>query len=321
VVARTTGIPIQRLLAGERQKLLELEQRLGEKVLGQAEAVAAVAAAIRRARAGMKDPRRPVGSFLFMGPTGVGKTELARSLAACLFDQEDALVRLDMSEFMERNAVARLIGAPPGYVGYEEGGQLTEAVRQRPYAVVLLDEVEKAHPDVFNLLLQVLDDGRLSDSQGRSVDFRHTVVVMTSNLASRAILSHARDGNSDALDAEVDKSLAAHFRPEFLNRIDELIRFRPLQPEDLEPIVRLQLRELQALLQEQGLELQVQEAVVAWLARESYDPEYGARPLRRLLRRQLENPLATAMLEEKFSAARAVLVEMEADLPSFRPVM
>jgi len=269
----------------------------------------------------MKDPRRPVGSFLFMGPTGVGKTELARTLAACLFDQEDALVRLDMSEFMERNAVARLIGAPPGYVGYEEGGQLTEAVRQRPYAVVLLDEVEKAHPDVFNLLLQVLDDGRLSDSQGRSVDFRHTVVVMTSNLASRAILSHARDGNSDALDAEVDKSLAAHFRPEFLNRIDELIRFRPLQPEDLEPIVRLQLRELQTLLLEQGLELQVEEAVVAWLARESYDPEYGARPLRRLLRRKLENPLATALLEEQFSAARGVLVEMTEDQPSFRSIM
>ena len=321
LVARSTGIPIQRLLAGERQKLLELELRLSEKVLGQPDAVAAVAAAIRRARAGMKDPRRPVGSFLFMGPTGVGKTELARTLAACLFDQEDALVRLDMSEFMERNAVARLIGAPPGYVGYEEGGQLTEAVRQRPYAVVLLDEVEKAHPDVFNLLLQVLDDGRLSDSQGRSVDFRHTVVVMTSNLASRAILSHARDGNSDALDAEVDKSLAAHFRPEFLNRIDELIRFRPLQPEDLEPIVRLQLRELQTLLLEQGLELQVEEAVVAWLARESYDPEYGARPLRRLLRRKLENPLATALLEEQFSAARGVLVEMTEDQPSFRSIM
>jgi ATP-dependent Clp protease ATP-binding subunit ClpA len=216
----------------------------------------------------------------------VGKTELAKTLAAALFDEEDALVRLDMSEFMERNAVARLIGAPPGYVGYEEGGQLTEAVRRRPYAVVLLDEVEKAHPDVFNLLLQVLDDGRLSDSQGRSVDFRHTVVVMTSNLASRAILSHARDGDSAALDAEVERSLASQFRPEFLNRIDELIRFRPLQPADLEPIVRLQLQDLNLLLQEQGLDLEVEEPVVAWLARESYDPEYGARPLRRRLRRQ-----------------------------------
>ena len=321
VVARWTGIPIQRLLAGDRQKLLELEQRLAEKVLGQREAVAAVAAAIRRARAGMKDPRRPVGSFLFLGPTGVGKTELAKTLAAALFDGEDALVRLDMSEFMERNAVARLIGAPPGYVGYEEGGQLTEAVRRRPYAVVLLDEVEKAHPDVFNLLLQVLDDGRLSDSQGRSVDFRHTVVVMTSNLASRAILSHARDGDSAALDAEVERSLASQFRPEFLNRIDELIRFRPLQPADLEPIVRLQLQDLNQLLQEQGLYLEVEEPVVAWLARESYDPEYGARPLRRLLRRQLENPLATELLEERFRGARGVAVRLEEGLPKFQAIL
>ena len=227
LVARWTGIPVQRLLAGERRKLLALESHLAERVIGQTEAVAAVAAAIRRARAGMKDPRRPVGSFLFLGPTGVGKTELAKALATSLFDEEEALVRLDMSEFMERNASARLIGAPPGYVGYEEGGQLTEAVRRRPYAVLLLDEVEKAHPDVFNLLLQVLDDGRLTDSQGRTVDFRHTVVVMTSNLASPVILEHARSGSSDddQLQQQVDAALASQFRPEFLNRIDEVIRF------------------------------------------------------------------------------------------------
>ena len=313
VVARWTGIPVQRLLAGERQKLLELEQRLAERVIGQPEAVAAAAAAIRRARAGMKDPRRPVGSFLFLGPTGVGKTELAKALAAALFDEEEALVRLDMSEFMERNAVARLLGAPPGYVGYEEGGQLTEAVRRRPYAVVLLDEVEKAHPDVFNILLQVLDDGRLSDSQGRTVDFRHTVVVMTSNLASRAILESARAASGSeppsaqeqaerdaALGEAVDRALAQQFRPELLNRIDEVIRFRPLRPEDLARIVRLQLAELAALLREQQLELQVDEAVVARLARQGYEPEYGARPLRRLLRRSLENPLATELLEERY---------------------
>ena len=312
VVARWTGIPVQRLLAGERLKLLELEQRLAERVIGQPEAVAAAAAAIRRARAGMKDPRRPVGSFLFLGPTGVGKTELAKALAAALFDEEEALVRLDMSEFMERNAVARLLGAPPGYVGYEEGGQLTEAVRRRPYAVLLLDEVEKAHPDVFNILLQVLDDGRLSDSQGRTVDFRHTVVVMTSNLASRAILDSARAASGSqstpeeqaerdaALGEAVDRALAQQFRPELLNRIDEVIRFRPLRPEDLARIVHLQLAELAALLQEQQLVLQVDEAVVARLARQGYEPEYGARPLRRLLRRSLENPLATELLEERY---------------------
>jgi len=309
VVARTTGIPVQRLLAGERAKLLELEQLLGERVVGQGDAVTAVAAAIRRARAGMQSPRRPVGSFLFLGPTGVGKTELAKALAASLFDEEEALVRLDMSEFMERNAVARLVGAPPGYVGYEEGGQLTEAVRRRPYAVLLLDEVEKAHPEVFNLLLQVLDDGRLTDSQGRTVDFRNTVVIMTSNLASGAILEHTRSGgDAAALDAAIEAALARQFRPEFLNRIDEVIRFRPLAPADLQRIVRLQLAELAALLAEQQLVLEVDDAVVQALAEQGYEPEYGARPLRRVLRRAVENPLATALLEERFAQARGVQV-------------
>ena len=312
LVARWTGIPVQRLLAGERRKLLQLDAHLAERVIGQGEAVIAVAAAIRRARAGMKDSRRPVGSFLFLGPTGVGKTELAKALAASLFDEEEALVRLDMSEFMERNAVARLIGAPPGYVGYEEGGQLTEAVRRRPYAVLLLDEVEKAHPDVFNLLLQVLDDGRLTDSQGRTVDFRHTVVVMTSNLASPAILEHARSGSTDesALQQQVDAALSSQFRPEFLNRIDEVIRFRPLEVADLVRIVQLQLQDLAALLAEQGLALLVDDAVAEAMARQGYEPEYGARPLRRVLRRQLENPLSTLLLEERFTGASGVTVRL-----------
>jgi ATP-dependent Clp protease ATP-binding subunit ClpA len=347
VVARSTGIPVQQLLAGERQKLLELEARLAERVIGQPEAVAAVAAAIRRARAGMQSARRPVGSFLFLGPTGVGKTELAKALAAALFDEEEALVRFDMSEFMERNAVARLVGAPPGYVGYEEGGQLTEAVRRRPYAVLLLDEVEKAHPEVFNLLLQVLDDGRLTDSQGRTVDFCHTVVIMTSNLASRAILENARQNaaanepqaapatNAQGeqpthpqaappisaqgeqppelqrrLEQAVEQALASHFRPEFLNRIDEVIRFRPLDRGDLQRIVRLQLAELAGLLAEQQLRLEVSEPVVQMLVSQGYEPEYGARPLRRVLRRRIENPLATALLAESFSGASAVRVEL-----------
>jgi len=311
VVARWTGIPVQRLLAGERQKLLDLEQRLGQRVIGQPEAVAAVAAAIRRARAGMQAPTRPVGSFLFLGPTGVGKTELAKTLAASLFDEEEALVRLDMSEFMERNAVARLVGAPPGYVGYEEGGQLTEAVRRRPYAVLLLDEVEKAHPEVFNLLLQVLDDGRLTDSQGRTVDFRHTVVILTSNLASRAILDNARGRLDEAgLEQAVEDALAQRFRPEFLNRIDEVIRFRPLSPQDLQRIVRLQLAELAGLLREQNLSLTVEEPVVAALAEQGYEPEYGARPLRRVLRRRIENPLATALLEERFRDASGIAIRL-----------
>lgn len=317
VVARWTGIPVQRLLAGERQKLLQLEGYLSSCVIGQPKAVQAVAAAIRRARAGMKNPCRPVGSFLFLGPTGVGKTELAKALAASLFDDPEALIRLDMSEFMERNAVARLLGAPPGYIGYEEGGQLTGVVRRRPYAVLLLDEIEKAHPDVFNILLQVLDDGRLTDSQGRTVNFRHTVIVMTSNLASRAILdasTRTQRGDSNEpelpqeLEDQVNHALTQHFRPEFLNRIDELIHFRPLSLANLESIVRLQLNDLTKLLSEQDLELVIDDESIHTLARLGNEPEYGARPLRRVLRRFLENPLATEILEQRFQNCCRVLV-------------
>jgi len=322
VVSRWTGIPVRKVLSGERQKLLNLEQDLETKVIGQSNAVQAVAAAIRRARAGMQDVKRPIGSFLFLGPTGVGKTELAKSLASSLFDEEDALLRLDMSEYMERNAVSRLLGAPPGYVGYEEGGQLTEAIRKRPYAVLLLDEIEKAHPEVFNILLQVLDDGRLTDSQGRTVDFRNTVIVMTSNLASKAILKNSlqvQNENSNKseleqeLDQQINEALIKYFRPEFLNRIDEVIRFRPLKPENLEQIVRLQLDELKKLLKCQGIDLFVDETTIKTLADEGYEPEYGARPLRRVIRRRLENPLATQILEEAFEGAKSIRVATKDD--------
>ena len=322
VVSRWTGIPVQKVLSGERQKLLNLEQDLERKVVGQLNAVQAVSAAIRRARAGMQDVRRPIGSFLFLGPTGVGKTELAKSLASSLFDEEDALLRLDMSEYMERNAVSRLLGAPPGYVGYEEGGQLTEAIRKRPYSVLLLDEIEKAHPEVFNILLQVLDDGRLTDSQGRTVDFRNTVIVMTSNLASKAILNNSlqiKNENSNKnllaqeLDEQINEALTKYFRPEFLNRIDEVIRFQPLGPANLKQIVRLQLDELKKLLQQQGVDLYVDEPTIQTLAEEGYEPEYGARPLRRVIRRRLENPLATQILEEAFEGAKSIRVVTKDD--------
>ncbi len=320
VVSRWTGIPVNKVLSGERQKLLNLEQDLEKKVIGQLKAVQAVSAAIRRARAGMQDIRRPIGSFLFLGPTGVGKTELAKSLANSLFDEDDALLRFDMSEFMERNAVSRLLGAPPGYVGYEEGGQLTEAIRKRPYAVILLDEIEKAHPEVFNILLQVLDDGRLTDSQGRTVDFRNTVIVMTSNLASKEILNNSlqvqrensnKETLAEELDQKINEALTKYFRPEFLNRIDEVIRFSPLKPENLKQIVRLQLDELKKLLKNQGLNLYVDENTIKNLADEGYEPEYGARPLRRVIRRRLENPLATQILEEAFKDATSIRVATE----------
>lgn len=310
IVAKWTGIPVNRLLESERQKLLQLESHLHESVVGQAEAVAAVAAAIRRARAGMKDPGRPIGSFLFMGPTGVGKTELARALAQFLFDADDALVRLDMSEYMEKNSVSRLVGAPPGYVGYEEGGQLSEAIRRRPYSVVLLDEVEKAHPDVFNILLQVLDDGRITDSQGRTVDFRNTVIVMTSNIGSEFILDVSGDDSKyEMMRKRVLEALRSHFRPEFLNRIDDIILFHTLNRSELRQIISIQIKRVQKLLADQKITLQLSPPALDYLVDVGYDPVYGARPLKRAIQRELENPLATKLLENTFTEGDTILVD------------
>ncbi len=312
IVARWTGIPLSRLLETERQKLLQLERHLHERVIGQQEAVAAVSAAIRRARAGMKDLNRPIGSFLFMGPTGVGKTELARALAAFLFDSEEAMVRIDMSEYMEKHSVSRLIGAPPGYVGYEEGGQLSEAVRRRPYSVVLLDEVEKAHRDVFNILLQVLDDGRITDSQGRTIDFANTIIVMTSNIGSEHILNvSAQDSDYDEMEKRVLKALRGHFRPEFLNRIDDLIIFHTLKWEELRYIVRLQLQRIQKLLSEQKIALELTDSAQDYIVNSGYDPTYGARPLKRAIQRELENPLATKLLEQTFVEGDTVIIDAD----------
>jgi len=317
IVARWTGIPVNRLMESERQKLLELESHLQKKVVGQNEAVTAVAAAIRRARAGMKDPSRPIGSFLFMGPTGVGKTELARALAGLLFDSEEAMVRIDMSEYMEKHAVSRLIGAPPGYVGYEEGGQLSEAVRRRPYSVVLLDEVEKAHRDVFNILLQVLDDGRITDSQGRVVDFRNTIIVMTSNIGSDHILNVSEDADYEEMRKRVLTALRSHFRPEFLNRIDDLIIFHTLKKEELRYIVRLQLQRLERLLAEQKINLELTTAAEDHIVTVGYDPTYGARPLKRAIQRELENPLATKILEQAFMEGDTVVIDCLDEVLSF----
>ena len=310
IVANWTGIPVNRLLESERQKLLQLEGHLHQKVIGQNEAVAAVAAAIRRARAGMKDPSRPIGSFLFMGPTGVGKTELARALAQFLFDSEEAMVRIDMSEYMEKHAVSRLVGAPPGYVGYEEGGQLSEAVRRRPYSVVLLDEVEKAHKDVFNILLQVLDDGRITDSQGRVVDFRNAIIVMTSNIGSEHILNvAAEDKDYETIYKQVTQALRKHFRPEFLNRVDDLIVFHALKREELRQIVSLQIKRIQQLLAEQKITIELSDAAQDYIVNAGYDPAYGARPLKRAIQRALENPIATKILENKFIEGDKILVD------------
>ncbi|RIH82689.1 Chaperone protein ClpB [Calidithermus terrae] len=297
IVARWTGIPVSKLLEGEREKLLRLEDELRQRVVGQDEAITAVADAIRRARAGLSDPKRPIGSFLFLGPTGVGKTELAKTLAATLFDSEEAMVRIDMTEYMEKHSVSRLVGAPPGYVGYEEGGQLTEAIRRRPYAVILFDEVEKAHPDVFNILLQILDDGRLTDGQGRTVDFRNTAIILTSNLGSPLILEGIQSGLSyEGIRERVMGVLQQNFRPEFLNRLDEIVVFRPLSREQIAQIVEIQLRNLRARLAEKRIGLELSPEAMAFLAERGYDPVFGARPLKRVIQRELETPLSRKIL-------------------------
>jgi len=297
VVSRWTGIPVDKMLSGEREKLLAMEQNLRRRVVGQDEAIIAVSNAIRRARAGLQDPNRPLGSFLFLGPTGVGKTELTRALAEFLFDDESAMVRIDMSEYMEKHSVARLIGAPPGYVGYDEGGSLTEAVRRRPYQVILFDEVEKAHPDVFNVLLQVLDDGRLTDGQGRTVDFRNTLIVLTSNLGSEALASLPDGADVSVARSAVMAAVRDAFRPEFLNRLDEILLFRRLSRDDMKGIVAIQLEHLRKLLADRKITLEVDAAASAWLANAGYDPVYGARPLKRVIQRELQNPLAQQILE------------------------
>jgi ATP-dependent Clp protease ATP-binding subunit ClpB len=307
IVARWTGIPVTRMLEGERERLTKLDKELAKRVIGQQEAVEAVANAVRRSRAGLQDPNRPIGSFIFLGPTGVGKTETARALAEFLFDDEHAMVRIDMSEYMEKHAVARLIGAPPGYVGYEEGGQLTEAVRRRPYSVILFDEIEKAHPDVFNILLQILDDGRLTDSQGRTVDFRNTVIIMTSNVGSHFILENA-GGDWAVVETTVMLELRRQFKPEFLNRVDDIIIFRPLGQEQLEHIVDIQLRRLERLLAEKKLRLEVTAEAKQLIAEEGYDPAFGARPLKRVIQRMIQDPLALAVLEGRFHDGDTVVV-------------
>ncbi len=331
VISKITGIPISKVVSNERKKLVNLEKELSEKVIGQEKAIEAVSAAIRRARVGMKSPKRPIGSFLFMGPTGVGKTELAKSLATSLFDEEDALLRLDMSEYMEKNAVARLLGAPPGYIGYEEGGQLTEAVRRKPYSVILLDEIEKAHTEVFNILLQVLDEGRLTDSQGRTVDFKNTVIIMTSNLAGKSILEYSQkisksegklEKDQQILDDSIINTLSSIFRPEFLNRIDEVVKFDPLSIAELQKIIILQTEDLKNLLLEQKINIAIDKKVINKIANDSYEPEYGARPLSRELRRQIENPLAAKLLEDNFKNKKNITIKLnpaKKDEIVFRP--
>ncbi|MDZ7751204.1 MAG: ATP-dependent chaperone ClpB [Gammaproteobacteria bacterium] len=317
VVSKWTGIPVSKMLEGERDKLLRMENALHERVVGQDEAVAAVADAIRRSRAGLADPNRPNGSFLFLGPTGVGKTELSKTLAAFLFDSDDAMVRIDMSEYMEKHSVARLIGAPPGYVGYEEGGHLTEVVRRRPYAVILLDEVEKAHPDVFNVLLQVLDDGRLTDGQGRTVDFRNTVIVMTSNLGSERIQELAGAENYDRMKAELMEIIGRHFRPEFINRVDDVVVFHPLEREEIRAIAAIQVERLRERLRGQDMELALDDGVLDRLGEAGFDPVYGARPLKRAIQQRLENPLAQALLKGEFKAGDTIQVSWGEEGPSF----
>ena len=308
VVSRWTGIPVDKMLEGEREKLLQMETGIAKRVVGQNEAVEAVSTAVRRSRAGLQDPNRPMGSFMFLGPTGVGKTELARALAEFLFDDEHAMIRIDMSEFMEKHSVARLIGAPPGYVGYEEGGVLTEAVRRRPYQVILFDEIEKAHPDVFNVLLQVLDDGRLTDGQGRTVDFRNTLIIMTSNLGSEYLVNQPEGEDSDAVREQVMNVVRAHFRPEFLNRVDEIILFHRLKREHMGRIVDIQMRRLAKLLAERKITLDLDDKAKDWLGQKGYDSAYGARPLKRVIQKYVQDPLAEMVLACKVHDGETVKI-------------
>ena len=308
VVSRWTGIPVDKMLEGEREKLLQMETEIAKRVVGQKEAVQAVSTAVRRSRAGLQDPNRPLGSFMFLGPTGVGKTELSRALAEFLFDDEHAILRVDMSEYMEKHAVARLIGAPPGYVGYEEGGALTEAVRRRPYQVILFDEIEKAHPDVFNVLLQVLDDGRLTDGQGRTVDFRNTLIIMTSNLGSEFLVNQKEGEDSDAVEDQVMEVVRGHFRPEFLNRVDEIILFHRLAREDMGQIVDIQMKRLLKLLADRKITLTIDDDAKTWLGNKGYDPAYGARPLKRVIQKYVQDPLAEQILEGKIRDGATVKV-------------
>jgi ATP-dependent Clp protease ATP-binding subunit ClpB len=308
VVSRWTGIPVDKMLEGEKEKLLRMEQQLGKRVIGQAEAVRAVSTAVRRARAGLQDPHRPIGSFMFLGPTGVGKTELTKALAEYLFDDESALLRIDMSEYMEKHSVARLIGAPPGYVGYEEGGALTEAVRRRPYQVILFDEIEKAHPDVFNVLLQVLDDGRLTDGQGHTVDFRNTLIVMTSNLGSEYLANQPEGQDTDAVRDQVMAVVRANFRPEFLNRIDEIILFHRLKRSEMTKIVDIQMSRLVKLLEDRKITLELEPAAREWLADKGWDPAYGARPLKRVIQKSVQDPLAEMILSGRIKDGEKVVI-------------
>jgi ATP-dependent Clp protease ATP-binding subunit ClpB len=316
IVSRWTGIPISRLLEGETEKLIHMEDRLHERVVGQDDAVRVVSSAVRRARAGLQDPNRPIGSFIFLGQTGVGKTELARALAEFMFDDERAMIRIDMSEYQEKHTVARLIGAPPGYVGYEEGGQLTESVRRRPYSVILFDEIEKAHTEVFNVLLQLLDDGRLTDGQGRTVDFRNTVVIMTSNLGNQLW-----EGGREVTRDEINRMLQAHFRPEFLNRIDEIVIFHPLTREHLAEIVEIQLRRVQKLLAERGYTLEIAPEAIEHLAETGYDPDFGARPLKRAIQRELQDPLALQILSGEFKEGDIIRVGRDEKGLVFMPLV
>jgi ATP-dependent Clp protease ATP-binding subunit ClpB len=318
IVSKWTGIPVSKMLEGEKEKLLQMESVVSGRVVGQQEAVTVVANAIRRSRAGLSDPKRPIGSFLFLGPTGVGKTELTKALANFLFDTDDAMVRLDMSEFMEKHSVARLIGAPPGYVGYDEGGYLTEAVRRRPYSVILLDEVEKAHPDVFNVLLQVLDDGRLTDGQGRTVDFRNTVLVMTSNLGSQMIQEMSGEENYETMKSALMDVVGTHFRPEFINRVDDVVVFHPLSREHIRLIVDIQLGYLHDRLAERDMRIHLSDAARDRLTDAGFDPVYGARPLKRAIQQQVENPLAQAILEGKFKPGDVIEVGVADDRLEFQ---